>query len=50
MESATKQRRDNRAPREQEEKQFEEARKMARDILEVPAFIRKKQNFEVTNN
>lgn len=32
-----------------EEKQFEDARKMARDILEVPAFIRKKQGLEVNN-
>lgn len=31
-----------------EEKQVEEARKMARDILEVPAFIRKKQGFDLT--
>lgn len=30
-----------------EEKQVEEARKMARDILEVPAFIRKKQGFDL---
>ncbi len=29
--------------------QIEEARKMARDILEVPAFIRKKQGFELQN-
>lgn len=33
-----------------EEKQFEDARKMARDILEVPAFIRKKQGLDLTNN
>lgn len=33
-----------------EEKQVEEARKMARDILEVPAFIRKKQGFDLNNN
>lgn len=33
-----------------EEKQVEEARKMARDILEVPAFIRKKQGFDLSNN
>jgi len=33
-----------------EEKQVEEARKMARDILEVPAFIRKKQGFDLQNN
>lgn len=32
-----------------EEKQIEEARKMARDILEVPAFIRKKQGFDLQN-
>ena len=31
------------------ESQVEEARKMARDILEVPAFIRKKQSFELQN-
>lgn len=30
-----------------EEKHFEEARKMARDILEVPAFIRKKQGTDL---
>lgn len=30
-----------------EEKQFEDARKMARDILEVPAFIRKKQGVDL---
>lgn len=30
-----------------EERQVEEARKMARDILEVPAFIRKKQGFDL---
>lgn len=30
-----------------EEKHFEEARKMARDILEVPAFIRKKQGADL---
>lgn len=30
-----------------EEKQVEEARKMAKEILEVPAFIRKKQGFDV---
>lgn len=29
-----------------EEKQFEDARKMARDILEVPAFIRKRQGID----
>ncbi len=33
-----------------EEKQVEEARKMARDILEVPAFIRKKQGIDLQNN
>ena len=33
-----------------EEKLVEEARKMARDILEVPAFIRKKQGFDLQNN
>jgi len=33
-----------------EERQFEDARKMARDILEVPAFIRKKQGLEIPNN
>lgn len=33
-----------------EGKQLEEARKMARDILEVPAFIRKKQGLESTQN
>jgi cell division protein FtsZ len=32
-----------------EERQFEDARKMARDILEVPAFIRKKQGSELQN-
>ncbi len=32
-----------------EEKQFEDARKMARDILEVPAFIRKKQGIDLQN-
>jgi len=32
-----------------EEKQYEEARKMARDILEVPAFIRKKQGLDFQN-
>ena len=32
-----------------EERQVEEARKMARDILEVPAFIRKKQGFDLQN-
>jgi cell division protein FtsZ len=32
-----------------EEKQFEDARKMARDILEVPAFIRKKQGLDLQN-
>ena len=32
-----------------EEKQVEEARKMARDILEVPAFIRKKQGLDLHN-
>ena len=32
-----------------EEKQFEDARKMARDILEVPAFIRKKQGIDFQN-
>ena len=31
-----------------EEKQVEQARKMARDILEVPAFIRKKQGFDLS--
>ena len=31
----------------QSQLQLEEARKMARDILEVPAFIRKKQGFEL---
>lgn len=30
-----------------EERQVEDARKMARDILEVPAFIRKKQGFDL---
>lgn len=33
-----------------EGKQIEEARKMARDILEVPAFIRKKQGLDSTQN
>lgn len=33
-----------------EEKQVEEARKLARDILEVPAFIRKKQGFDLHNS
>jgi cell division protein FtsZ len=33
----------------QSQLQLEEARKMARDILEVPAFIRKKQGFELQN-
>lgn len=32
-----------------EERQFEDARKMARDILEVPAFIRKKQGMDLQN-
>ena len=32
-----------------EEKQFEDARKIARDILEVPAFIRKKQGIDLQN-
>jgi cell division protein FtsZ len=32
-----------------EEKHFEDARKMARDILEVPAFIRKKQGADLQN-
>lgn len=32
-----------------EERQFEDARKMARDILEVPAFIRKKQGADLQN-
>ena len=32
-----------------EERQFEDARKMARDILEVPAFIRKKQGLDLQN-
>ncbi|MBY0553817.1 cell division protein FtsZ [bacterium] len=32
-----------------EEKQFEDARKIARDILEVPAFIRKKQGMDLQN-
>lgn len=32
-----------------EEKQVEQARKMARDILDVPAFIRKKQGFDLHN-
>jgi cell division protein FtsZ len=31
----------------EEERQIEDARKMARDILEVPAFIRKKQGFDL---
>lgn len=31
------------------DKQFEDARKMARDILEVPAFIRKKQGIDLQN-
>lgn len=31
-----------------EGKQIEDARKMARDILEVPAFIRKKQGFDLS--
>lgn len=31
-----------------DQKQVEEAKKMARDILEVPAFIRKKQGFDLT--
>lgn len=31
-----------------ENKQVEDARKMARDILEVPAFIRKKQGFDLS--
>ena len=31
-----------------EDKQIEEARKMARDLLEVPAFIRKKQGFDLS--
>ena len=30
-----------------DQKQIEEAKKMARDILEVPAFIRKKQGFDL---
>jgi cell division protein FtsZ len=30
-----------------DQKQVEEAKKMARDILEVPAFIRKKQGFDL---
>lgn len=30
-----------------EERQYEDARKMARDILEVPAFIRKKQGMDL---
>jgi hypothetical protein len=30
-----------------EERQFEDARRMARDILEVPAFIRKKQGVDL---
>ncbi len=33
----------------QNQQQIEDARKMARDILEVPAFIRKKQGFELQN-
>ena len=33
----------------QEESRFEEARKMSRDILEVPAFIRKKQGIDFQN-
>ncbi|MFZ3228657.1 MAG: cell division protein FtsZ [Pseudobdellovibrio sp.] len=33
-----------------EGKQIEEARKMARDLLEVPAFIRKKQGLETNQN
>ncbi len=33
----------------QNQQQMEDARKMARDILEVPAFIRKKQGFELQN-
>lgn len=33
----------------QEESKFEEARKMSRDILEVPAFIRKKQGIDFQN-
>lgn len=32
-----------------EERQFEDARRMARDILEVPAFIRKKQGVDLQN-
>jgi cell division protein FtsZ len=32
-----------------EEKQYEDARKIARDILEVPAFIRKKQGIDLQN-
>ncbi len=32
-----------------EERQSEDARKMARDILEVPAFIRKKQGLDLQN-
>lgn len=32
-----------------EDRQFEDARKMARDILEVPAFIRKKQGLDLQN-
>ena len=31
------------------QQQMEDARKMARDILEVPAFIRKKQGFDLQN-
>ncbi len=33
----------------QNQQQMEDARKMARDILEVPAFIRKKQGFDLQN-
>lgn len=33
----------------QNQQQLEDARKMARDILEVPAFIRKKQGFDLQN-
>ena len=33
----------------QNQEQIENARKMARDILEVPAFIRKKQGFDLQN-
>lgn len=32
---------------ERQDRQVEDARKMARDILEVPAFIRKKQGFDL---